>query len=207
MRGALAGGFIWIVGTVFGHMAGTAAALVLQAWQIAPIALRWLGWAKPATGSSSSRYAEAAIPVIMQVAAFLAGSRHAHLREAWDADLFGDSEAGELPPVSRRLRLAAGDVVAAVRCRLDDVIVLGWRPVDALLGSWHGSRAAMVVPVTVAAGLVLGREGFYGLIANADNLGVIATAPYLAIKGLRKYRQIATPKRPEKTLHAGEPER
>ena len=35
-------------------------------------------------------------------------------------------------------------------------------------------------------------------LANADNLGVIAAAPYAAIKGLRRYRQISTPNRPEK---------
>ena len=73
-----------------------------------------------------------------------------------------------------------------------------WRPVDTLLGSYHGSRAAIVLPVTVATGLVLGHEGFYGLIANAENRAVIAGAPWAAIKGLSKYRQIPGPKRPEK---------
>ena len=132
----------------------------------------------------------------------LAGSRHAHLREAWAADLFGDPETGQLPSASRRLRLAAGFVAAALRCRLDDAAGLAWRPVDAVMSSWHGSNLAMLMPVTIAAGLVLTREGFYGLINDADNLGVIAAAPYAAIKGLRKYRQIDTPKRPEKTESA-----
>jgi hypothetical protein len=132
------------------------------------------------------------------LAGLLAGRRYAHLRDAWAADLCGDPGAGELPSASRRLRLAAGDVIAAVRCHLDDAADLAWRPVDALLSSWHGSNLATFMPVTIAVGLVLTREGFYGLINDADNLGVIATAPYLAIKGLRKYRQIAAPKRPEK---------
>jgi hypothetical protein len=94
--------------------------------------------------------------------------------------------------------IAAGFVVAALRCRLDDAADQAWRPIDALVSSWHGSNLAVCLPVTVAVGLILPREGFYGLIDNAENLAVIATAPYLAIKGLRKYRQIDTPKRAEK---------
>jgi hypothetical protein len=96
------------------------------------------------------------------------------------------------------LRLAAGFVVAALRCRLDDAGDLAWRPVDALLSSWHGSNLATLVPVTIAVGLVLTRDGFYGLIDNAENLGAIALAPYAVIKGLRKFRQIDAPNRPEK---------
>ena len=89
-------------------------------------------------------------------------------------------------------------MLAALRCRLDDAADPAWRPVDALVSSWHGSNLATFVPVTVAVGLVLTRDGFYGLIANADNLGVIAVAPYAALKGLRMYRQIDSPTRPEK---------
>jgi hypothetical protein len=151
---------------------------------------------------------EALISALAGVAGVLAGRRHAHLREAWAADLHGDPETGKVPSASRRLQLAAGDVVAALRCRLDDATALAWRPVDALLASWRGSRLAMFTPVAVAVALVLSHEAFYGLVANAENLGVIATAPYAAIKGLRKYRQISTPKRPErKASSAGSSER
>jgi hypothetical protein len=131
------------------------------------------------------------------LAGILAGPHHAHLREAWAADLY-DPETSELLPFPLRLRIAAGDLVAAVCCRIDDVGRLAWHLVDALLASWRGSRLAVSVPFTVALGLVLAREGFYGLISDADNLGVIAAAPYAAMKGLRRYRQISTPKRPEK---------
>ncbi|TVZ02923.1 hypothetical protein EAS64_20840 [Trebonia kvetii] len=66
----------------------------------------------------------------------------------------------------------------------------------------------MLLPVTIAVGLILPREGFYGLIDNAENLAVITAAPYVTIKGLRKYRQIDTPKRSEKKPEsAGDPER
>jgi hypothetical protein len=130
-------------------------------------------------------------------AGILAGRRYAHLPGAWAGDMY-DPGTGQLLPVSRRFRLAWGNLMAAARCRLDDATELAWRPVDVLVSSWHGSNLAVLLPVTIAVGLILPREGFYGLIANAENLGVIAAGPYAAIKGLRKYRQIDTPKRPEK---------
>ena len=119
---------------------------------------------------------------LASLAAVLAGPRHSHLREAWAADQY-DPETGELLPSAKRLRLAAGDMAAALRCRVDDAAALAWRPVDALLASWHWSRLAVSLPITVAAGLVLSREGFYALIADADNLGVIAVAPTPPSKG------------------------
>jgi hypothetical protein len=146
------------------------------------------------------------------LASGLAGHRHAHLREAWAADLHGDPDSGKAPAGSQQLKMAAGFIGAALRCRLDDAATLVWCPIDALVSSWHGSNLAVLLPVTIAVGLILSREGFYGLIVNADNLGVIAAAPYAAIKGLRKYRQIDTPKRPEKdeekqAASAGDPDR
>ena len=142
------------------------------------------------------RRADDAIRVLTRMAGALAGHRHAHLRKAWDGDQY-DPDTGEPLPTSRRLRLARGNVLAALRCRLDDAADQAWRPVDALLSSWHGSNLATFLPVTVTAGVILSYGGFYGVITNAENLGVIAAAPYAAIKGLRKYRQISTPKRPE----------
>ena len=140
---------------------------------------------------------EKSVRALTGLARVLAGCRYAHLPEAWDGDQY-DPDTGEPLPTSRRLRLARGNVLAALRCRLDDAADQAWRPVDALLSSWHGSNLATLVPVTVTVGLVLTRDGFYGLIVNADNLGIVVAAPYAAIKGLRRYRQITTPKRPEK---------
>jgi hypothetical protein len=139
---------------------------------------------------------------LVGLARVIAGRRHAHLRDPWAADQYGDPKTGQLPSVSRGLRLAGGDVVAAVRCRIDDASLLAWRPVDALLASWHASRIAVLVPVIAATWTVLLQEGFYGLVDHWDSLGGIATASYLAIKGLRRYRQISTPKRPEKKKKA-----
>ena len=116
--------------------------------------------------------------------------------------MHGDPETGELPPAVRRLQLAAGDVTAAIRCRLDDAAMLGWHPVDKLLASWYGSVLAMITPSAFAATMVMSREGFYGLVTNAENLTCIATASYLAVKALRRYRQISPPKRPRKNPSA-----
>jgi hypothetical protein len=150
-------------------------------------------------GQADAWRREALILALAALAARIAGGRHAHLRDAWAADLYGDLETtGDLPSAHRRMQLAEGFVVAALRCRLNDVVALAWQPVDTLLGSWRGSQTAICLPATVAVGLILAREGLYGLISNAENLAVIAAVPYAAIKGLRKYRQIDTPKRPEK---------
>jgi hypothetical protein len=142
--------------------------------------------------------ADAAVGTLVKLAGSVVGRRHAHLRDAWAADLHGDPTADAPPTTSRRLRLAAGFVAAAARCRLDDAIVLALQPVDKLLGSWHGSRLAIFTPITAAVGLILSRDGFYGLVTNAENLAVITSAPYLAIKALRRYRQIRVPKPPER---------
>jgi len=144
------------------------------------------------------RCAEGSIHVLAGLAGLLAGPRHAHLREAWAADLYGDPETAEVPSTPRQIRLAAGDVAAAIRCRLDDTAMLAWRPVDKLLASYRGSIMALILPPAFAAAMVVSREGFYGLVANAENLACVATASYLATKGLRHYRHIKPPKRPVK---------
>jgi hypothetical protein len=165
----------------------------------------FLGGTKAESGGLRRALEDSGADAAAVLAGWLAGSKYAHLRSAWNADLYGDPEHGE-PSPGRRLRLAAGFVVAAVRVRLQGLTDLAWRPVDALLSSWHGSNLATLMPVTVAAGLFLTRDGFYGLLLNAENLGVIAGAPWAAIKGLRKYRQIDTPKRPERQTSADDPQ-
>lgn len=130
------------------------------------------------------------------LAGWIVGPKHADRCREWDAHLYGDPE-GKRPTSSERLRRAAGFVRAAVLIRLRGVTDLAWWPVDALLASWRGSRLAMWLPVVIVLGLVLGHEGIYGLIGNAENLGLFAAGPGAIIKGLRKYRHIDTPKRPE----------
>ena len=138
------------------------------------------------------------------LAGWLVGSKRAYLQDAWAADLHGDPDRGK-PSSGRRLRLATGFVVAAIRVRLKDLAELAWQPVDALLASWRGSQIVILVPVvTTAAVAVVCSSGLYGVVVNADNLTCIATASYLAIKGLRRYPNISSPKRPiRRNLPAG----
>lgn len=177
---------------VFGATSPTAVVGFAIGWACARA---WSEHKAKASADLRRRSISALVSGLMGLACALAGERRAHFREAWAADQY-DPETKELLPAAQRLRLAAGDVMAAICCRLGDATDRAWRPVDALLSSWRGSRLAMTIPVTVAAGLVFVHEGFYGLITNAENLGVILAAPYAAIKGLRKYRQIETPSRP-----------
>lgn len=139
---------------------------------------------------------DVATAVTVDVAVVIAGRSHAHLREAWEADLFGDPDSGQLPSAGHRVRLSAGFVAAAVRCRADDVAAVGWRRVDEVLGSWHGSRVALVLPTVVAAVAIVAAGGLYGLVVNAENLGVIGAASYAAVRGLRRYRDVSAPQRP-----------
>lgn len=124
---------------------------------------------------------ERGVCALLELAGAMLGSRHRHLLEAWKADLHGDPEHGETPSLTHRLRLVLGYVAAALRCRLDDMFAVAWCYADKLLASWRGSTAVLVIP-TVAAGVsITVHEGFYGLVANAENLTCIATATYLAL--------------------------
>jgi hypothetical protein len=154
-------------------------------------------------GALRHRFAARSTKALTGLACALAGPRHAHLRDAWSADLYGDPQGGLLT-AGHRLRLAAGFVVAAIRCRLDDATELAWRKADRLLGSRRDSVLALVTPAAVASVAVLSHEGIYGLVANAENLTAVGTISYLAVKGLRHYRQIETPTRPRKTGDTGQ---
>jgi hypothetical protein len=63
---------------------------------------------------------------------------------------------------SQRVEHAAG------RYRLDGATALAWRPVDALLASWHASRLATLAPVSDAMILILSYEG---LLRDGDERG------------------------------------
>ncbi|MFF2956740.1 hypothetical protein ACFVVU_36030 [Kitasatospora sp. NPDC057965] len=67
---------------------------------------------------------------LTSVAARLAGSRHAHLREAWQADLAGAPEYGiEVTPRQARL-LGLGFVLAGLKLRLRTLGAPLWVPLD-----------------------------------------------------------------------------
>jgi hypothetical protein len=137
---------------------------------------------------------------LVGLACVLAGSQHAHLVSFMHADLHGYPERKERPSAWRQLRLATGFPVAVIRCRFQNTAQLAWRPVDWLLTSRKASTLAALIPLVAAIVLVISREGIYGIIVNAENLSVAGALPYLAIKSLRRYRQISPrpPRRPRK---------
>jgi hypothetical protein len=137
----------------------------------------------------------------LRLARWINGSEDNRLPPAWDADLYGDPTK-ERPSSRKRLRLALGFVRAGITIRLERILKRltdrAWQPVDATLGSWRGTRLAVLAPVTTATIIVVYDGGLSGLVANAANLGYIATASYLAIKGLQRYRDISPPKKPRR---------
>lgn len=128
------------------------------------------------------------------LAATLAGSTHAHLREAWASDLC--SLQTEETSARQRVQFATGLVVAAVRLRLDDGVSRALRSVDTLLASPLGSTLATLVPVMVTAVLLAVFKGPLGLASNAVDLMGIAAGSYGAVRALRHYRRSEHKKAP-----------
>jgi uncharacterized membrane protein YebE (DUF533 family) len=77
------------------------------------------------------------------------------------------------------------------------LVLLRGQAVRGWLETVAGARISpgQPTPGAIAAMMVVSREGRYGLVTNAENLTCIAAASYLAIKGLRHYRQVNPPKR------------
>jgi hypothetical protein len=133
---------------------------------------------------------------LTNLAVRLAGRKRAHLQDAWRSDLDRPRDLPEgAPGVSGRRKLiyAAGLVKAAVRYRMDDAAVLWWQLADGVLASRAWSRLLLAGPCTMAAVMIINREGFYGLVINAENLLAISSASAGLVYGGRKLRKV-TPK-------------
>jgi Bacterial regulatory proteins, luxR family len=128
------------------------------------------------------------------VGLFVAGHRRAHLRDAWLSDLY--DEKGELLPIPTQLRHVAGYLVAAIRYRLVNDLgdALG-RVLDGLLVSRVRTAVVVVSLFAVPAQMFITRQGLYGLVANDAQLGVIASALFVAVKSARAWRGVRPPKR------------
>jgi hypothetical protein len=132
---------------------------------------------------------------LTNVAVLLAGRRRTHVREAWLSDLVRprDLTGEDVPGVSRRRKViySAGLVKAAVCYRIDDATVLWWHLADGVLASRACSRLLLTGPCAMAIVMIVNREGFYGLIANAENLLAIGTVSAGLVYGGRKLRKVA----------------
>jgi hypothetical protein len=133
---------------------------------------------------------------LTNLAILLAGRRRAHVRDAWKSDLdrprdLADGESAVSG--ARKVIYAAGLVRAAAHYRIDDASVLWWRLADGVLASRSWSRLMLVSPCSMAVAMIVNREGFYGLVINAENLLAIGTISVGLVYGGRRVRKV-TPK-------------
>jgi hypothetical protein len=131
-----------------------------------------------------------------RVAVFLAGRKRSAVREEWRSHLYGWNDRR----LSQReqVHAARGFLWSAVRYRLDDAARLGWRPVDAVLGSRTLSNLTVWIPFLVAVLPVVHHDGMYGLIANAENLTALWGGLYAAIRVGRWYRRVKPERKPSR---------
>jgi hypothetical protein len=105
---------------------------------------------------------------LTDLAVLLAGRRRLALRAEWRAHLAGES--GHDPVARAKVRQALGFAAAAARFRLADAADLVWRPADAVLKSRTKSNLFVWPPVLGMVLAVVHHDGWYGPIANAENL-------------------------------------
>jgi hypothetical protein len=171
--------------------------LILRLWLLASAARGSEAFGDRPAKSRKERRGSAVAAGLTNLAVLLAGRRRAHVRDAWlsDLDRPRDSTDDGVPDISgwRRLLYAAGFVKAAIRYRLDDVAALYWQLADAVLASRSASRLLLGGPCVAAAAMIVNHDGFYGLVANAENLLAIGSASAGLVYGGRKIRKV-TPK-------------
>ena len=116
------------------------------------------------------------------------GKRSDEVRLEWRSHLSGWPGRG----LSRREQLSAarGFLWSAVRFRLQDAADLGWKPVDAILGSRTLSFLSVWLPVLVTMVAIVRHDDRYGLVADDQDYIALAIGLYAAIKAGRKYRRI-----------------
>ncbi len=129
---------------------------------------------------------------LTKLAAFLAGRKRSGLREEWRTHLSG--ETGHGLARSDQIRAARGFLRAAVRYRLRDAADLAWWPVDAVLRSRTLSNLTVWIPVLLAVLAVVRRDGFFGLVTNAENLIELGGGFYGVIRVGRWWRGVKPPK-------------
>jgi hypothetical protein len=121
----------------------------------------------------------------------IAGRRWSYLQEAWLADLAGAPEEGMPVSGRRRLILAGGFLLAALRLRLRGLAAPAWRPVDWLLAVSTRSNAAVAAAVGTAAVYFDVTEGLHVLLVErSEPCALLGTLLYGLFRWLRRVRGI-----------------
>jgi hypothetical protein len=128
---------------------------------------------------------------LTNVAVFLAGRKRSEVRNEWHSHLFGWPGCG----LSRReqVRAAFGFLWSAVRFRLQDAADLGWKPIDAVLGSRTLSNLFVWLPVFVWMVIIVRLDGRTGLVVDDQDYLELAGGLFVAIKVGRWWRGVKPP--------------
>ena len=122
----------------------------------------------------------------------LAGKKRSAVRAEWASHLCGCPDRR----LSRQeqVRAACEFLLAAVRFRLQDAADLGWKPIDAVLGSRALSNIFVWLPVIVTLVAIVRHDGQFGLVADDQDPIALGIALYATIKAGRGYRKVRPPK-------------
>ena len=128
---------------------------------------------------------------LTSVAVVLAGQQRSMVGEEWRGHLLGERASG----LTRReeARAARGFVLAAMRYRAQDAADLAWRSADGVLRSRTKSNLFVWLPVLGIVLAVAHHDGWYGLVANAQNLIETWVGLYAAVRVGRWYRKVKPP--------------
>ncbi|WP_051757198.1 hypothetical protein [Kitasatospora purpeofusca] len=133
-------------------------------------------------------------------AAWVAGSRRAHLRTSWLADLAGAPEDGLALNGRQRMALALGFVVAALRLRLHDLSRPLWAPVDWILSAPSRVRTAITTLVGTQAVYIDATGGLHELLTDGvQACGVTGAGLYCLSRWLLRVRAVELASRTRET--------
>lgn len=137
---------------------------------------------------SPARHARVSPQRLTRLAVLIAGRRRASIGCEWRSHLAGETGTGL--PEGRQARVAAGFVAAALRCRLQDLDDIAWKPVDAILASRELSGLVALLATLAAVVISIHGDGVYGLVSNLGNTAVVWGMTYGLIRAGRWWRGV-----------------
>lgn len=142
-------------------------------------------------------YARISPQKLTSLAVLLAGRERAALATEWRSHLSGETGSGL--PSDRQVREAAGFVLAAIRCRLQDAAgsTAGFvlRPVDSVLVSRTLSNLFVLLATLAVVTIYIRHGGIYELADNLEGVAVVWGAAFGLIHVGRQWRDVKPPKR------------